>query len=133
MKLKTILATTLLAGSLFGISYSADASMVSYTQSRARDIISVDDYSLRYVNQGDITRGAVWIYVNGDAKILNFQYIRSTNTLRLRVQNEDWKYVNRYIDDSSIYYKYGSLLALKLAEKNVISFGIPLDKFYEFK
>lgn len=133
MKLKTILATTLLAGSLFGISYNADASMVSYTQSRARDIISVDDVSLRYVNQGDITRGAVWIYVNGDAKILNFQYIRSTNTLRLRVQNEDWKYVNRYIDDSSIYYKYGSLLALKLAEKNVISFGIPLDKFYEFK
>ena len=133
MKLKTILATTLLAGSLFDISYNADASMVSYTQSRARDIISVDDVSLRYVNQGDITRGAVWIYVNGDAKILNFQYIRSTNTLRLRVQNEDWKYVNRYIDDSSIYYKYGSLLALKLAEKNVISFGIPLDKFYEFK
>ena len=60
-------------------------------------------------------------------------YFKNSNTLRVRVENGEWKYVNRYTDDDSLEFKYGSLIALKLAEKRIIPVGIQLDKFYNYK
>ena len=131
MRIKTLIATTLLSiGSLL-IAPQTDASVFIDCKCASGKQIIFDDLSLAYAKTGDLVRGAVWVYENGIPKLVNFQYFKNPNNLRVKVDNGDWKYVNRYTDDESIEYAYGSLIALKLAEKNIIPTGLPLDKFYK--
>lgn len=131
MRIKTLLATTiLLIGSLL-LAPQADASVFIDCKCASGKQIVFDDLSLVYARAGDLVRGAVWVYENGIPKLVNFQYFKAPNNLRVKVDNGDWKYVNRYTDDESIEYVYGSLIALKLAEKKIIPTGFPLEKFYK--
>lgn len=133
MKLKTLLAATLFSiGSLIVVPHADAMVLINYNTNNNSQII-FDDQSIAYETKGDLTRGAVWTYENGTAKIVNFHYFKNSNTLRVRVENGEWKYVNRYTDDDSLEFKYGSLIALKLAEKRIIPVGIQLDKFYNYK
>ena len=130
MRIKTLLAATILSiGSLL-VTPKADATVFIDCKCTSGKQIIFDDLSLAYARTGDLVRGAVWVYENGIPKIVNFQYFKAPNTLRVKIDNGDWKYINRYTDDESIEYRYGSLIALKLAEKKIIPTGFPLDKFY---
>lgn len=133
MKLKALLAATVFSiGSLMAVPHVDAMVLINYNTNNNSQII-FDDQSMAYETKGDFTRGAVWTYENGTAKIVNFHYFKNSNTLRVRVENGEWTYVNRYTDDSSLEFKYGSLIALKLAEKRIIPVGIQLDKFYNYK
>lgn len=107
-----------------------------YDDGTYAQVATYDETSFTYHHLGnrDIVEGGVAVNENGVNKIVYFQYHPSYNNLWIKIgMDGEWKYVNRYTDDSSLEFKYGSLIALKLAEKRIIPVGIQLDKFYNYK
>lgn len=127
MKIKNVILIGLLA---FGIQ-QANAISIPTEYTNGINVEYKED-SLDFVSDSILTRGAVYVYENNNPKIVNFQYHSDTNTLKIKVENGDWDYINRYTDDTSLNYAIGSLIALKLVEKHIIPIGSELDKFYKW-